>query len=338
MDDRTVLITGGAGYIGSHAVYAFLEAGYQVVVVDNLSTGRRENLPAGLPFELADVADGAAMDRVMRKYRPLGVLHFAGSIIVPESITAPDKYYANNTAASLRLIEACLRNDVGYFLFSSTAAVYGIPEVGMASEDTPTRPINPYGRSKLMTEQFLADVSAAYGLRYAVLRYFNVAGADPDGRCGQGGRQSTHLLKVACEVASGRRDEMPVFGQDYDTPDGTCVRDFIHVSDLARAHLMVFQRLVESGVNLVLNCGNGRGVSVGEVIHALEAIVGHPIKIKPAPRRPGDPPALVADATRLRTAIGWQARHGLDSIIRTALAWERKVAQPAQSRASLPPL
>lgn len=324
----TVLITGGAGYIGSHAVYAFLDAGYDVVVVDNLSTGVRENLPADLPFHCADVGDASAIDALLMRYKPDGVLHFAGSIVVPESVENPGKYYRNNTMASLTLAEACLRNDVKRFVFSSTAAVYGTPDSSFISESAATRPINPYGWSKLMTEQVLADLSRAHGLTYAALRYFNVAGADPKGRTGQSAPNATHLLKIACEVATGQRDGLSIFGTDYETPDGTCIRDFIHVSDLADAHLTAFKHICRTGQSIVLNCGNGRGYSVREVVSALNAILDYEIPVTEAERRPGDPATLVADARAIRRELQWTPRYDdLETIIRSALAWETILAE-----------
>ena len=321
-----VLITGGAGYIGSHAAYAFLEAGYQVVVVDDLSTGRRANLPADLPFHLGDVGDRALMAEVLARHRPVGVLHFAGSIVVPESVTNPGKYYRNNSGVSLNLFESCVAAGIDTILFSSTAAVYGTPAGGMAREDTPTRPINPYGWSKLMTEQMLADMAAAHGLRFAALRYFNVAGADPAGRSGQTGLQATHLIKTACEVAVGRRPRMSVFGTDYDTRDGTCIRDFIHVSDLAQAHLDVFRHLRATGASDVFNCGSGSGFSVREVIAALESVTGRPLAADPAPRRAGDPPMLVADTGHIARVVGWRPQRTLADIVANALDWEKSLA------------
>lgn len=321
----TILITGGAGYIGSHAVLTFRDAGYDVAVLDDLSTGVRANLPAEVRLHQGDVGDGGLLDRVLAEERPAAVLHFAGSIVVPESVADPAKYYRNNTATSLTLVDACVRHGIGRFVFSSTAAVYGLPPGGIADEDTPTAPINPYGRSKLMVEQMLADMSKAHGLAYAVLRYFNVAGADPNGRSGQSTPKATHLIKVACEVATGKRGRMAVYGTDYDTPDGTCVRDYIHVSDLADAHLAVLRHIDRTGTGVTFNCGNGRGYSVREVLDAMTRILGRPIPVDEEPRRAGDPAMLIADARRIADQIDWHARYtAIDDMVASALAWERK--------------
>jgi UDP-glucose 4-epimerase len=320
-----VLVTGGAGYIGSHAVLALQDAGIPVVVFDNLSTGFRSAVPQGVPLIEGDVADIEQVVEVMQAFQIGAVMHFAGSIVVPESVENPLKYYRNNTQNSLGLIDACLRAGVKRFIFSSTAAVYGQPEVMPVTEDTPTRPINPYGMSKLMTEHMLADAAAAYGLHTAVLRYFNVAGADPAGRAGQNTPAATHLIKVAVQAALGMRDAISVFGSDYPTPDGTCIRDYIHVSDLAEAHVLALRHLVAQGGNLTLNCAYGRGFSVREVLRAVEKAAGHPLPVNDAPRRAGDPAALVAQAERIRTVLGWQPAHdSLDEIVETALAWERR--------------
>ncbi len=322
-----VMITGGAGYIGSHAVLAFRDAGYRVVVVDDLSTGVRENLPLEVELIVGDAGDRDLLDAVIPTHRPEAVLHFAAAIQVPESMADPHKYYRNNTVASLALIDACTRHGVPRFLFSSTAAVYGMPDGGVASESQPTLPINPYGWSKLMIERILADMSRAHGLQYAVMRYFNVAGADPAGRTGQSTPQATHLVKVACEVATGQRPRLEIFGDDYDTRDGSCIRDFIHVSDLADAHLAVFQYIRESTGCPVFNCGNGRGYSVWETVRALERVVGRPIATKVAPRRAGDPPTLIADPSRLRDSLDWRPRYGMEDILDTALHWESRLAR-----------
>jgi UDP-glucose 4-epimerase len=324
-DGRPVLVTGGAGYIGSHVTLALLEAGYAPVVVDNLSTGLRRLVPAGVPLIVGDVGDIGLMRPLLRERRIEAVLHFAGSIVVPESVQVPLDYYRNNTSASRSLIEACVAEGVGQFVFSSTAAVYGIPERQPIDEGAQTQPINPYGRSKLMTEWMLADAAAAHGLAVAVLRYFNVAGADAALRSGQCSRVATHLIKIACEVAVGRRAEVAVFGDDYPTPDGTCLRDYIHVSDLADAHVLALRRLEAGGGGLTVNCGYGTGHSVLAVLDAVDRATGRPLPRRMAPRRPGDPAALIAAGGKARDLLGWRPRYAdLDRIVTDALAWERR--------------
>lgn len=321
----TVLLTGGAGYIGSHTALAFREAGHAVVVLDNLSTGVRSNVPPDVPLVEADVGDEAAVAAALREHRPDAVLHFAGSIVVPESVADPIKYYVNNTLGSLRLIAACVRLGVPRFIFSSTAAVYGLVGERPVRESDPASPINPYGWSKLMVEQMLADIAAAEGLQYAVLRYFNVAGADPEGRVAQQrGAETTHLVRVACEAACGRRRALCIFGDDYETRDGTCIRDFIHVSDLADAHLAVYEHLCRTPGSPTFNCGNGRGFSVREVVAALEAVTGRALPVEAGPRRPGDPPMVVADPSHLMAQVGWRPRFGIEDIMGTALEAERR--------------
>lgn len=296
-----------------------------MVVVDNLSTGRRAAVPDGVPLIEGDIGDRALVAAVIRDHGVGTVMHFAGSIVVPESVTQPLAYYHNNTANSLALIDMCRETGVGQFVFSSTAAVYGMPDVLPVDEAAPTRPINPYGVSKLMTEWMLRDAAAAHGLRYVALRYFNVSGADPAGRSGQATRNATHLLEVAAQVANGRRAEMWIYGDDYPTPDGTCIRDYIHVSDLAAAHLAALTYLEAGGVSQTLNCGYGRGYSVREALTALERIVGRSLPIHMAPRRAGDPAALVAKVDRIHAVLDWTPRHAdLDTIITTALAWEKR--------------
>ena len=318
-----VLVTGGAGYIGSHVVLALREAGYPVVVLDDLSAGRRAAVPAGVPFVEGDVGDADAVGRAVAERRVGAAVHLAGSVSVPESIRDPLRYWRNNAGASANFVSACLARGVRRLVFSSTAAVYGVPRTVPVSEDAPTVPISPYGRSKLAVERMLRDAASAHDFRYAALRYFNVAGADPNGRTGQWGG-SGHLIKAACEAALGTRDRLVVFGTDYETADGTCVRDYIHVSDLARAHVAALRRLEGGGGSLVLNCGYGRGVSVREAIEAVRAASGSPFEVRDGPRRAGDPPALVADARRIREALDWTPRHDdLDVIVRAALAWER---------------
>lgn len=318
-----VLITGGAGYIGSHTAWAFLDRGYRVSVLDNLSTGFRRCVPPAVRFVRADLADAAAVREILAAERPAGVIHFAGSTVVPESVAEPARYYANNTANSLALFNACAEAGVGTVIFSSTAAVYGITGAAPVAESAPTAPISPYGWSKLFSERMLQDIADARGFSAGILRYFNVAGADAQLRTGQLTRGATHLIKVAVEVAVGARLAIEVFGDDYDTPDGTCVRDFIHVSDLADAHVLAYERLRASGGRLVLNCGYGRGYSVRQVLDAVTALAG-PIAVRPGPKRPGDAPSVVADTAALSAALPWAPRYtGLPDIVATALAWER---------------
>lgn len=323
--DRTALVTGGAGYIGSHVAWALIDAGWRVVVLDDLSTGRRALVPLKARFVQGDVGDAALLRQVLREEVVTAVLHFAGAIVVPESVADPIAYYRNNVIGSIALIEACLDCDVKRFVFSSTAAVYGDPEEIPIPEDAPTRPLNPYGQSKLMVEQVLRDVDRAHRLPHVVLRYFNVAGADPAGRSGQSGAKATHLIKLACEVAVGARAGMDIYGTDYDTPDGTAIRDYIHVTDLADAHLRALDYLLRSEPSLTLNCGYGRGFSVREVLRMVEQVAGRPIPAHAAPRRPGDSPRLVAEPRALRERLGWSPRHDdLKQIVATALAWERR--------------
>ena len=326
----TILITGGTGYIGSHAVLAFREAGYAVAVLDDLSTGRRSALPADVSIAHGDAGDRDLAARLIREHGIEAVVHFAGSIVVPESVADPLKYYRNNTCVSRNLIEACVEGGVRAFIFSSTAAVYGDPPVVPVAEDAPTVPVNPYGWSKLMTEQILKDTAAASDLDFVALRYFNVAGADPQGRTGQSTPNATHLLKTASQVVVGLRPQISVFGEDYDTPDGTCIRDYIHVTDLAQAHVDALRHLTENRQSMILNCGYGHGYSVREVLDAVERETGAPLKIETAPRRPGDAVELVADARRIREVLGWRPAHDdLGLIVRTAIAWERKLLDEA---------
>ncbi len=319
-----VLITGGAGYIGSHAVYAFLDAGAEVVVLDDLSTGVRANLPRTAAFYRGCISDRDLVTRIVREHRVEGVLHFAGSIVVPESVTDPAKYYRNNTSRGLELIDTLIANGVRRVVFSSTAAVYGVPERVPIPETARLEPINPYGWSKLFFEQQLKDLGAAHGLAWAVLRYFNVAGADPKGRTGQSTPQATHLVKIASQAATGQRDGMSVYGTDYPTRDGTCVRDFIHVADLAEAHVAAYELLQGGERSCMFNCGNGRGYSVREVIAAVETAAGRPLRVTFDARRPGDPPELIADPGRLFARVAWRPRYGLAEMVETALEWERR--------------
>jgi len=319
-----VLVTGGAGYIGSHMVLALRDRGEAVVVVDDLSTGLRRAVPADVPLLEGSIDDAGLVGGAIASHGVDAVLHFAGSVVVPESVADPLAYYLNNTVRSRALIATCLAAGVPHFIFSSTAAVYGMPDIAQVSEAMPLAPISPYGASKMMTERMLADTALAHDLRYAALRYFNVAGADPQGRAGQSTAGATHLIKVASQVALGKRKMLTIFGSDYPTPDGTCVRDYIHVSDLVAAHLDALDHLRAGGACLVLNCGYGRGFSVREVVTAVERAAGRPLDVREGPRRPGDPPALVADAGAIRRTLGWKpAYDDLDTIVAHALAWER---------------
>ena len=320
----SILVTGGAGYIGSHMVLALLDAGENVVVVDNLSTGFRWAVAEAATLVIGDVADQALIEEVIDRHKVEAIIHFAGSIVVPDSMVDPLGYYMNNTVKSRSLIETAVVKGVKHFIFSSTAAVYGMPAVNPVSEDAPLNPISPYGASKLMTEWMLRDTARAHEMSYIALRYFNVAGADPKGRTGQSTHRATHLIKVACQTALGMRHHMEVYGRDYDTPDGTCLRDYIHVSDLAHAHLQGLSHLRAGGDSGIFNCGYGHGTSVLEVIAAVERAAGHKIEVREASRRPGDPAALVASADRIRQLLDWYPSHdNLDEIVGSALAWER---------------
>ena len=327
MTSLPVLVTGGAGYIGSHAVLALKDAGWSVCVIDDLSTGSRGVVPDDVPFFEGNIADRAFVDRLLRERKIGAIMHFAGSIVVPELVEQPLEYYANNTLASHSLISAAAEAGVKHILFSSTAAVYGDAETVPVAEDDPKAPINPYGASKLMTERMLEDLSAAHPFNYGALRYFNVAGADPQGRTGLIGKGSTHLIKVAVEAAVGKRDHVAVYGTDYPTPDGTCVRDYIHVSDLAAAHVAALDWLTRHpDENLVINCGYGRGLSVLEVLNAVDEANGTPIKRVMERRRAGDPPMLIAGNRRLLDTLDWQPVYAdIDRIVGDALAWERKL-------------
>ena len=318
-----VMVTGGAGYIGSHMAWKLVEAGESVVVVDRLSTGFEWAVPAEAELVVADVADQDRIEAVMRRHAVDAVIHFAGSILVPESVADPLAYYRNNTVASRSLIESAVKAGVPRFIFSSTAAVYGSPAEIPVPEEAPLKPESPYGTSKLMTELMLRDTAAAHGLRYASLRYFNVAGADPEGRTGQSRAGATHLIHVAAEVAAGRRAYLPVFGTDYPTPDGTCIRDYIHVSDLVDAHYRALQHLRAGGDSLTANLGYGRGYSVLEVIDAVKRIAGRDIEVRLQDRRPGDAVAIIANADRARRELGWSPRFDdLETIVSHALRWE----------------
>lgn len=326
LDSRSVLVTGGAGYIGSHAVLALLDAGAKVVVVDNLSTGVIANLSKDATFVEGDIQDQALLARVVDEHSVEAVMHFAASLVVPESVEKPLLYYRNNVAGSLSLIEVCVDKGVDRFVFSSTAAVYGEPEKNPVVEETPAAPINPYGASKLMIERILRDAGAAHGISAGILRYFNVAGADPDLRTGQSTKNATHLIKVAAEVALGKRDGLEIFGEDYPTPDGSGVRDYIHVSDLADAHVIILAAMFGGAPGGTYNCGYGQGFSVKQVIEAVERVSGETIKKKVSGRRPGDAPEIVADSSRFRDEFGWVPKYAdLDLIVETALDWERQL-------------
>ena len=327
MSKVPVLVTGGAGYIGSHAVLALKDSGWPVVVIDDLSNGSRDIVPDGVPFFHGSIAERVLLDSILDEQRIGAIMHFAGSIVVPESVEKPLKYYANNTVASHALIAAAVDAGVRHILFSSTAAVYGIPERVPIEESDPKEPINPYGASKLMTERMLEDASAAYPLNFGALRYFNVAGADPQGRSGQIGKGSTHLIKVAVEAAVGKRDHVDVYGQDYATSDGTCVRDYIHVSDLAAAHVAALESLIDQpDENLVINCGYGKGLSVLEVLDAVDRVNGTPVERRMAERRAGDSPILVAANGLLLESLDWRPAFAqIDTIVAHALEWERKL-------------
>ncbi len=324
-----VLVTGGAGYIGSHAVLALTDAGWPVAVLDDLSTGFRWAVPEGVTFYEGDIADTKLLARIFAQQGTQAIMHFAGSIVVPESVANPLKYYDNNTSKSRTLIAAAVEAGVPHFLFSSTATVYGEPEIKPLTEDDPLSPVNPYGMSKLMTERILADVSRAHALNHCVLRYFNVCGADPQARSGQSTAGATHLIKVAVEAVTGKRDHVSVFGDDYPTPDGTGIRDYIHVSDLAAAHVLALEALIaEPERSLTMNVGYGRGFSVLEVLDAVDRATGTAVKRVQEPRRAGDVPSLISDPSRVRAVTGWAPRHDdLEAIVTHALAWERRLAE-----------
>lgn len=321
----SVLVTGGAGYIGSHVVSLLGEAGKDIIILDNLTTGRPENILYG-KLIIGDLRNQTLLDQVFTDHNIEAVLHFAGSIVVPESVTNPTLYYQNNTENSAALIKTCLKHGVKKFIFSSTAAVYGMPESGVASEETPTNPINPYGRSKLMTEWMLEDVSNAHDFSYVALRYFNVAGASKTGKIGQSTPRATHLLKTAAEVVTKKRAGMSIFGTDYKTKDGTCIRDYIHVDDLAQAHLDALSYLDKGGKSQVLNCGYGHGFTVKEVIGAVESYIGQKLNVEMGPRRAGDAVELISKAEKIKTVLGWQPKYNdLDYIVKSAIEWEKKL-------------
>ena len=322
----SVLVTGGAGYIGSHMLLELCEADEKVVVVDNLSTGFRWAVPDGVPLVVGDAGDEALINEVLKAYKVNAIIHFAGSIVVPESVADPLGYYLNNTVKSRALMAAAVRAGIESFIFSSTAAVYGMPKQNPVAETAELKPMSPYGSSKLMTEAMLADASRAHPLKHVVLRYFNVAGADPMGRSGQSTPRATHLIKVACEAALGKRDHMEVFGADYPTPDGTCIRDYIHVKDLALAHMAALKHLRSNGASDIFNCGYSKGFSVLEVIEAVKRISGVDFEVRKSPRRAGDPAAIVAASDKIRATLGWKPQyHDIDGIVASALAWERRL-------------
>ena len=324
-----VLVTGGAGYIGSHAVLALRDAGWLVAVIDNLVTGFRFAVPEGVPFYEGDIADADLLARIIAEQGIKAIMHFAGSVIVPESVENPLKYYENNTVKSRALIAAAVSGGVDHFIFSSTAATYGTPEESPVREDSPKLPINPYGMSKLMTETMLADVSRAHQINYCALRYFNVAGADPQARTGQSTAGATHLIKVAVEAALGKREHVAVFGTDFDTPDGTGVRDYIHVSDLAAAHVLALEALIaQPDQSMTMNCGYGRGFSVMEVLDAVDRVTNRTIERRLEGRRAGDPAALISDNSRIKATLPWQPQYAdLGTIVEHALAWERRLTE-----------
>ena len=322
----TVLVTGGAGYIGSHTVRALVDAGESVVVVDNLSTGFSQFLPEGVPLFIGDVSDENLVEGVIAAHNVSSIVHFAGSVVVPDSMRDPLGYYRNNTMTTRNLLNAAVKCNISRFIFSSTAAVYGNPDRTPVAEEAPTRPLSPYGSSKLMTEIMLHDVASAHGMHYVVLRYFNVAGADPQARIGLATVGATHLVKIAVEAATGQRAKIDVFGTDYPTVDGSCVRDFIHVSDLAQAHCAALAYLEGGGPSATLNCGYGRGYSVLETIEAVRRASGRNFAVQYAERRPGDIMTMIADTARIRATLDWTPQYdNLDTIARHALAWEEKL-------------
>ena len=324
----SILVTGGAGYIGSHAVLALRDAGFEPVVLDDLSTGFRQAVPADVPFVQGSVGDEDLMAETMLRHRVSAVMHFAAFQIVPESVEQPLEYWRNNVGGVASILGACLRSGVRHLVFSSTAAVYGIPETLPVPEDAPCEPITPYGSSKHAAERMILDVARAFGLSTVTLRYFNVAGADPAGRAGQSAPRATHLIKLASQAAVGKRDRLQMFGDDYPTRDGTCVRDYIHVSDLAKAHMLALDHLAKGGESLVANCGYGTGASVKEVVQSVKRVSGVDFMVENAPRRAGDPASLVANPARARGVLGWTPDYAdLDVIVGHALAWEKRLTE-----------
>ena len=325
---ETILVSGGCGYIGSHVVRQLTESGRTVVVYDNLSTGFRDALTQEEELVVGELSDRERLEELFQRYRFTTVLHFAAAIIAPESVSIPLKYYGNNTRNTLGLLETCVKYGVKRFIFSSTAAVYGIPDGGVASEDSVLAPINPYGTSKLMSEWMLRDVAAAHGMQYVALRYFNVAGADPLARIGQRTPEATHLIKVACQAALGMRENVCIYGTDYPTPDGTGIRDYIHIEDLASAHLCSLEYLEKGGASTVMNVGYGQGSSVRDVLEVIQKVSGVGLNVIEAERRPGDPASLVAKADKIKSLTGWQPRYdALETIVADAWRWESKLAK-----------
>ncbi len=323
-----ILVTGGAGYIGSHMVYELIDAGEEVVVLDNLSAGFRWLVPDSVPLHVGDTGDSKLAAEIIARHKIDAIVHFAAWIVVPDSVANPLGYYRNNTANSRTLIEAAVKGGVKHFIFSSTAAVYGNPQSVPVAEDAPTAPISPYGWSKLMTEVMLRDAGRAHGLRHAILRYFNVAGADPKMRAGQSTPAATHLIKVAVQAALGLRDKLEIFGADYPTPDGTCIRDYIHVSDLVAAHSGALRHLRKGADSMTLNCGYGHGFSVREVIETVKRVAGVDFRVEQVGRRPGDPAQIVAACEQARNILGWRPRFDdLSTIVSHALEWEKKLKQ-----------
>lgn len=322
---KKILVTGGAGYIGSHVVNLLGKAGYEIVVIDNLSTGFKEAILYGKLYE-EDLNNLPAVEKIIKEEKFDGCIHFAGSIIIPESVENPLKYYKNNTVNSCNLVELCSRNNLNNFIFSSTAAVYGIPKSALCNEEDHLVPINPYGRSKLMTEWTLEDTAAVSSFNFVALRYFNVAGASIDGKLGQRSPLSTHLIKIACETACAKRDSINIFGTDYDTPDGTCIRDYIHIDDLAQAHIDALEYLFKGGKSEIMNCGYGHGFSVREVIKAVKDYTSIDFKVIDAPRRAGDPPALQSSVEKIKRVLGWRPKYDdLNLIVKTAYLWEKNL-------------
>jgi UDP-glucose 4-epimerase len=327
MSKKSILVSGGAGYIGSHVVRQLGEAGENIVVLDNLSTGFSDSVLYG-ELVIGDTGDKELVSRIIREYNVESVIHFAAHTIVPESVEDPLKYYGNNTCCSRNLLECCKNGGVKHFIFSSTAAVYGIPDIETCTEESPLSPINPYGTSKLMTEWMLRDLAASCDMEYVALRYFNVAGSDPGGRIGQSTEKATLLIKVAAEAAVGKRPGVFIFGTDYPTPDGTGIRDYIHVEDLADAHLQALRYLRDGGKSEIMNCGYGHGYSVREVLDTVEKVNGEPLNITEKPRRAGDPPALIAASDKIQKIMGWKPKYDdLEFIVKTSIDWEKKMLE-----------